>query len=303
MRTCDLLHRARPPLPPPTEKNERVPADLSTEEEGPSSRDSDGEHCPLREGQRQTADAAASTTSSSRTTSASTAATSTALVSASSQARRASQFAAFVSGRRSLSAMEMQAKVQQLVGPKPAFPASLRPALSSRTPEEPTDEELVQAVVDIEGSSGVQPPPLPLHTAPPPPPPAATSSTSVAAVSAVMGEPTDEELLEAIPQNPAPQQPPEFLIGVRTAEAPESSQLESATPPLPAAPRQPAAREELPGPAFLHPPPPAGSAELLPESWRAALTAEQQDWIGRVLFTRDSSGRPRLITSELSLWW
>ncbi|XP_041836780.1 uncharacterized protein LOC121636983 [Melanotaenia boesemani] len=119
-----------------------------------------------------------------------------------------------------------------------------------------------------------------------------------------MGEPTDEELLEAVPQNPAHQQPPEILIGVHTAEAPDALKPQSATPPPPpAAPRQPAAREELPGPAFLHRPPPAGSAELLPESWRAALTAEQQDWIGRVLFTRDSSGRPRLITSELTLWW
>ncbi len=44
------------------------------------------------------------------------------------------------------------------------------------------------------------------------------------------------------------------------------------------------------------------SLQLLPESWRAALTVEQQQWIGRVLFTRDSSGRPRLI-SELNLWW
>ncbi|XP_041854829.1 uncharacterized protein LOC121648648 [Melanotaenia boesemani] len=256
-----------------------------------------------RDRRRAAASTSSSSSSSITATSAATFATSTASVSASSQARRASQLAAFVSGRRSLSAVEMQAKVRQLVGSKPAFPASLRPALPSRTPEEPTDEELVQAVVDIEGSSAVQAPPLPLHTAPPPPPPAAASSTSVAGVSAVMGEPTDEELLEAVPQNPAPQQPPEILIEVRTAEAPDSSQPQSATPPPPAAPRQPAAREELPGPAFLHPPPPAGSAELLPESWRAALTAEQQDWIGRVLFTRDSSGRPRLITSELTLWW
>uniref|UniRef100_A0A0F8CJ42 DUF6729 domain-containing protein n=1 Tax=Larimichthys crocea TaxID=215358 RepID=A0A0F8CJ42_LARCR len=41
---------------------------------------------------------------------------------------------------------------------------------------------------------------------------------------------------------------------------------------------------------------------LLPESWRAALTAGQQKWIGQVLFTRDSSGRSRL-TGELNLWW
>ncbi|XP_078811401.1 uncharacterized protein LOC144995549 [Oryzias latipes] len=60
--------------------------------------------------------------------------------------------------------------------------------------------------------------------------------------------------------------------------------------------------EEQPVPAVLPPPPSAGNAELLPESWRAALTVEQQQWIGRVLFTRDSSGRSKLIT-ELNLWW
>ncbi|XP_078811127.1 uncharacterized protein LOC144995355 [Oryzias latipes] len=60
--------------------------------------------------------------------------------------------------------------------------------------------------------------------------------------------------------------------------------------------------EEQPAPAVLAPPSSAGDAELLPESWRAALSAEQQQWIGRVLFTRDSSGRSKL-TTELNLWW
>nr|XP_054591764.1 uncharacterized protein LOC129156180 [Nothobranchius furzeri] len=54
--------------------------------------------------------------------------------------------------------------------------------------------------------------------------------------------------------------------------------------------------------AVLPPPPPAASSKMLPESWQAALTAEQQEWIGRVLFTRDDAGRPHLIT-ELSPWW
>ena len=44
------------------------------------------------------------------------------------------------------------------------------------------------------------------------------------------------------------------------------------------------------------------SLQLLPVSWRAALTAEQQQWIGRVLFTRSSTGRAQLI-NELNLWW
>ncbi|XP_028428572.1 uncharacterized protein LOC114552072 [Perca flavescens] len=60
--------------------------------------------------------------------------------------------------------------------------------------------------------------------------------------------------------------------------------------------------QELTEPAVLPPPPPAGSSELLPASWRAALTAEQQQWIGRVLFTRSSKGRSQLI-KELNVWW
>ncbi|XP_024114507.1 uncharacterized protein LOC112136815 [Oryzias melastigma] len=145
-------------------------------------------------------------------------------------ATAAHRFTAFVSGRRSLSVVEMQAKVKKLVG-KPAFPASSRPASSSAASEEPTEEELVSAVVDIE-SSHVQAPPAP--GAPPPP-------------------------LDVV-------------------------------------------AEEQPAPAGVPPPPSAGNAELLPESWRAALTAEQQQWIGRVLFSRDSSGKSRL-TTELNLWW
>ncbi|XP_051800637.1 uncharacterized protein LOC127532673 [Acanthochromis polyacanthus] len=74
-----------------------------------------------------------------------------------------------------------------------------------------------------------------------------------------------------------------------------------AAPPLvqapPPSPPPPAAMEQA-----AHLPPPAGGAELLPETWRAALTAEQQQWIGRVLFSRDSRGRPRLI-GDLNLWW
>ncbi|XP_024117483.1 uncharacterized protein LOC112139021 [Oryzias melastigma] len=61
----------------------------------------------------------------------------------------------------------MQAKVKKLVG-KPAFPASSRPASSSAASKEPTDEELVSAVVDIESSHVQAPPSAP--GAPPPPP-------------------------------------------------------------------------------------------------------------------------------------
>ncbi|XP_054867675.1 uncharacterized protein LOC118471765 [Amphiprion ocellaris] len=92
-----------------------------------------------------------STSTATRTSTSSTVSSSSVSVSALMQdPRAASQFAAFVSGRRSLSAVEMQAKIKKLVVSKPAFPASSRRALSSEPPEEPMDEELVQAVVDVE---------------------------------------------------------------------------------------------------------------------------------------------------------
>ncbi|XP_047220276.1 uncharacterized protein LOC124867740 [Girardinichthys multiradiatus] len=50
------------------------------------------------------------------------------------------------------------------------------------------------------------------------------------------------------------------------------------------------------------PPPPADGAEMLPESWRAALSPDQQEWIGQTLFGRDRTGRPRL-NDDLNLWW
>ncbi|XP_033996627.1 uncharacterized protein LOC117490951 [Trematomus bernacchii] len=125
-------------------------------------------------------------------------------------------------------------------------------------------------------------------------PPPATSSSAPHKGAGVSVEPTDEELLEATQEQHHPLRPP---AGVQPAESPAPS-----SPPPPAATAAPGAatpgQEELPGPAFLPPPP----HELLPESWRAALTAEQQQWIGRVLFTRDQWGRPSLIT-DLNLWW
>ncbi|XP_033470523.1 uncharacterized protein LOC117249182 isoform X1 [Epinephelus lanceolatus] len=64
-----------------------------------------------------------------------------------------SALAAFVSRQRSLSAVDMQAKIKRMLVPKPARPASsfhpFSPALPSKPPEEPSDEELVRAVVDI----------------------------------------------------------------------------------------------------------------------------------------------------------
>nr|XP_046166284.1 uncharacterized protein LOC124002687 isoform X4 [Oncorhynchus gorbuscha] len=61
--------------------------------------------------------------------------------------------------------------------------------------------------------------------------------------------------------------------------------------------------EDLPRQSFLPPRPASESAELLlPESWRSSLTKEQQRWIGRTLFTRDSFGRSTL-TTDLVTWW
>ncbi|XP_034064265.1 uncharacterized protein LOC117541213 [Gymnodraco acuticeps] len=199
-----------------------------------------------------------------------------------------SALAAFVSGRRSLSAVEMQAKIKKLVVPKPAFPASLRSALPSKPSEEPSDEELIRAVVDMEESSDVQAP-LSFH-----PPPATRSSAPQkgAGVSAVLGEPTDEEVLEATQEQDRALRPPAV---VQPAPAPSSLPPPAATASPGAAAR---GQEELLAPAFLPPPP----RELLPVSWRAALTVDQQQWIGRVLFTRDQWGRPSLIP-DLSLWW
>ncbi|MEQ2223665.1 hypothetical protein ILYODFUR_038950 [Ilyodon furcidens] len=64
-------------------------------------------------------------------------------------------FAAFVSTRRSLSGVEMQAALKKLSSStKPAIPAASsrtsRPALSSKTPVEPSDEELVRATADTD---------------------------------------------------------------------------------------------------------------------------------------------------------
>ena len=71
---------------------------------------------------RRTAASSTATSNSSRTTLSVSAANQT--------AKTASQFAALVSGRRSLSAVEMQAKIKKLVPPKPAFPSKLKYSLN-----------------------------------------------------------------------------------------------------------------------------------------------------------------------------
>nr|XP_054606630.1 uncharacterized protein LOC129152203 isoform X2 [Nothobranchius furzeri] len=149
-----------------------------------------------RDRQREGATAAAATTSTP--VAASSSSCSRVSVSPSYQGpKAASQFAAFVSGRRSLSAVEMQAKLKKMVAPKPAFPPSFRPARPPTASGEPSDEELVQAVVDQGQPSGVQAPLLLPPPPPSPPPPVAAKKPS-----AGREEPTDEELLEATQESP-----------------------------------------------------------------------------------------------------
>ncbi|XP_028995372.1 uncharacterized protein LOC114848792 [Betta splendens] len=47
---------------------------------------------------------------------------------------------------------------------------------------------------------------------------------------------------------------------------------------------------------------PISGSELLPHSWRQTLPEEQQDWVGRALFTRNARGQ-RVLTTDLRLWW
>ncbi|KAK5611524.1 hypothetical protein CRENBAI_015477 [Crenichthys baileyi] len=212
-----------------------------------------------RIGATAAASAAATTTTTSSTSSGGASVSAPRPVS-----RTASHFAAFVSTRRSLSGVETQAALKKLSSStKPAIPAASsrtsRPALSSRTPVEPSDEELVRATADTEKSSSAQACPASAAAA------ATSSTTSLpprdADVSGQLGGPTDEEMLEATAEHEA-----------STRDPPE-----------------PATVEDEDALFRQDPPPPANGAEMLPESWRAALSPDQQEWIGRTLF-----GRPRL---------
>ncbi|XP_047220274.1 uncharacterized protein LOC124867739 [Girardinichthys multiradiatus] len=112
-----------------------------------------------RDRQRTGATAAAASAATTTTTSTATSFTSSGGASVSAPrpvSRTASHFAAFVSTRRSLSGVEMQAALKKLSSStKPAIPAAASsrtsgPALSSKTPVEPSDEEQVRATADTE---------------------------------------------------------------------------------------------------------------------------------------------------------
>ncbi|XP_035986065.1 uncharacterized protein LOC118559450 [Fundulus heteroclitus] len=170
----------------------------------------------------------------------------------------------FVSSRRSLSGVEIQAALKKLSSStKPAVPAETQDQLlPPRPPVEPSDEELMRASGDTEKSSDKDAEAGPSTSSLPQGEPA---------ISAELGDPTDQELLEASAEGRASVQPLD--------------------PPEPPSRQDAQLRRD-----------PLSAAELLPESWRAALSSEQQDWIGRTLFMRDRLGRSCL-TANLNLWW
>ncbi|KAJ8370906.1 hypothetical protein SKAU_G00109340 [Synaphobranchus kaupii] len=88
------------------------------------------------------------------------------------------------------------------------------------------------------------------------------------------------------------------------ASDPAEVPVEVPQPPLPQpAPPPPWEEEERPQQSFLPPGPASQSAELqIPESWHGAFSREQQEWMSRVLFTRNSAGN-MVLTTELRLWW
>ncbi|XP_044025644.1 uncharacterized protein LOC122863319 [Siniperca chuatsi] len=87
------------------------------------------------------------------------------------------------------------------------------------------------------------------------------------------------------------------------------SQLDRDAPPAVTAPGPSVTGPSLPavppagdGPGQPAHPASASGAQLLPKSWRMTLPEEQQDWLGRALFTRGTGGQP-VLTADLRLWW
>ncbi|KAK0153860.1 hypothetical protein N1851_004052 [Merluccius polli] len=126
--------------------------------------------------------------------------------------------------------------------------------------------------------------PLPLVVTPPSPPPPALSS---------------------IPPPPLPPPPPPPQV----AAAPPTLAVPARAPPLTREDPCGVSVEETPSGETTLAPAPAKrtrkrkeSNARLPESWRTALTGEEQEWIGRELFQPDSKGRTTL-TTDLQLWW
>ncbi|KAJ8364999.1 hypothetical protein SKAU_G00138300 [Synaphobranchus kaupii] len=115
-------------------------------------------------------------------------------------------------------------------------------------------------------------------------------SSSQPVLRPVQPEPSDAELVE-------------LALGVEETD-PAEVPVEVPQPPLPQpAPPPPREEEERPQQSFLPPGPAPKSAELqIPESWHGAFSREQQEWMGRELFTRNSAGNT-VLTTDLRLWW
>ncbi|KAL0973427.1 hypothetical protein UPYG_G00203450 [Umbra pygmaea] len=103
-----------------------------------------------------------------------------------------------------------------------------------------------------------------------------------------------------------PTEPSDAELVAAAIDTEESFQVQV---PVQHVPAQPAIHQPQPFPddnqvprqTLLPPRPAQESAKLLPESWRAALNKDQQQWIGRVLFTMGSTRRSQL-TTDLNLW-
>ncbi|XP_056127239.1 uncharacterized protein LOC130104727 [Rhinichthys klamathensis goyatoka] len=130
--------------------------------------------------------------------------------------------------------------------------------------------------------------PLPLVVRPPSPPPPALSS---------IPPPPPPPRVAAAPPTlavPAPALTREESRRVSVEETPSG---EATLAPAPAKRKRKERKVEQPAT-----PTPASAESRLPESWRTALTVEEQEWIGRELFRKDSEGRSKL-TTDLKLWW
>ncbi|KAL2082549.1 hypothetical protein ACEWY4_022367 [Coilia grayii] len=153
-----------------------------------------------------------------------------------------------------------------------------------------TDEELVQAALDVELADvqvlqGVG---LPLPVvAPPPPPPPAPSPPPPPQLAA---PPTRVSAPAPTPQQVVTQKPRRVSV----------EEMPSGEATLAPAPRKRKRKEKHVEQPILSAP--AAAEPTIPESWRTTLSREQQEWIGRALFTIDSRGKSSLIT-DLNLWW
>ncbi|KAK7156959.1 hypothetical protein R3I94_006877 [Phoxinus phoxinus] len=207
-------------------------------------------------------------------------------------------------GRRPMAPGELQAKVRKLMTTpaRPAVPAvstSVRDQRPSVPPPPPTtevtDEELVQMATDLETAhvQVLQSLPLPLVVRPPSPPPPALSSIPPPPL------PPPPRLVAAAPPTLAvPARAPALTREEpRRVSVEETPSGEATLAPQPAKRKRKEGKVEQPAT-----PTPASAESRLPESWRTALTVEEQEWIGRELFKTDSGGRTKLTTDlKLSL--